>query len=504
MKKSYIYIVFSIIIFIIASCSKDDSEIVQEPVKSNAKQILSFVFRAEDNAALNEDIEAIINEDSKLINTTVPYGTNITELIPSITISESASITPTGIQNFTSVIKYEVSAQDASVVTYDAKVNVTPNNEKQILSFVFRAEDNELYGDETITATIDDAKKTITATVSYSSNATLLTPSIEVSPNATISPAGAQDFKGPVIYTLTAEDGSTTTYQIVLETTFTDRDALIAIYNANPNNTLNWDLQEKDISTWQRVVVDADNNIIRLYLNDKSLDKLPPEIGRLTNLLELELSGNILSSIPSEFGALKSLVTLSIENNQITELSSAIGELSSLQSLNLRNNQLSQIPSEIGKLTNLQYLEIDDNQLIAIPASIGELSNLAHMELGYNKLTVIPPQIGQLKKLESLAILHNQLTSIPKEIRNLTSLTSLSLNSNELESIPAELGNLFSLTGLYLSDNQLTLIPKEIGKLKNLRRLYLNENSLTTIPQAVCNLANTGTDVQFDAEVICQ
>ncbi len=469
----------------VTSCSKDEGEIVQEPTKSSAKQITAFMFKASENDAIAEDITAVINGQSKTISAAVPDGTIITSLKPTLQLSEKAIVDQTGAKDFSSPIDYSVTAEDGTKAGYKTTVFIAPNNAKQLLSFAFKNEDNELYGDETITATIDEVNKTITATVSYSANAALLTPSIEVSPDASVSPDIAQDFSNPVTYTVTAEDGTTVDYQVTLEITFTDRDALIAIYSANPNNTLDWDLQDKDISNWERLLFDSDGNVVELHPNDKNLDILPPEIGSLPNLGVLGLSGNRLITLPLQIGQLKKLQDISIENNQLVSIPTTIGELSSLQFLYLNGNQLTTLPSEIGKLINLQYLEVDRNQLTDIPASIGELSNLEHIELGYNKLTAIPPEIGQLKKLQGIALLNNQLTSLPKEIENLTSLTSLNLSTNEFTSIPPELGSLTSLSSLSFKENKLISVPLEIGNLINLRGLFLNDNQLTSIPKSL-------------------
>ena len=60
------------------------------------------------------------------ITLNVPYGTNIKNLIPSITTSPNATVVPaTNVsQNFTSPVTYMVIAQDGSSQTYEVKVVV--------------------------------------------------------------------------------------------------------------------------------------------------------------------------------------------------------------------------------------------------------------------------------------------------------------------------------------------------------------------------------------------
>ena len=92
MKKQLRY--FLVITFVITSfsCSKEDGDVVQEPLKSSAKQITSFVFKAVDNGALTEDVTAVVNETNKTISATVANGTDVTSLTPTIEVSDKAAV----------------------------------------------------------------------------------------------------------------------------------------------------------------------------------------------------------------------------------------------------------------------------------------------------------------------------------------------------------------------------------------------------------------------------
>lgn len=91
--------------------------------------------------------------------------------------------------------------------TNDSNPTEGLSTEKQILSFIFQPQNIE--------GIIDEENKTITATIPYSSS-TILTPSITISENATISPSSntEQDFSEDVIYTITAEDKSHLNYTV--------------------------------------------------------------------------------------------------------------------------------------------------------------------------------------------------------------------------------------------------------------------------------------------------
>ncbi len=331
----------------------------------------------------------------------------------------------------------------------------------------------------------------------------------------------------------------------------TDRDALIALYNAtdgaNWTNKTNWNTAAA-LDTWYGVSADAAGRVDTLSLVNNSLTgtipaelgdldslkwlhlhtnslsgSIPAELGDLTNLWNLDLRGNSLSgTIPAELGDLAKLKYLSLDRNSLTgSIPAELGDLTKLKYLSLSGNFLSgSIPAELGALTNLENLWLISNDLTgSIPAELGNLTNLQILNLGYNDLTgsipaelgdltnledlrlgstplsgSIPAELGNLAKLKNLTLDRNSLTgSIPAALGNLTNLKLLDLFNNSLTgSIPAALGNLTNLELLRLYDNSLTgSIPAALGDLTKLERLYLHNNSLTgSIPAALGNLTN--------------
>lgn len=101
----------------INSCSDDTTS----PSKSSEKKILTFVFQE-----LSPPVVGVVNENTKTITANVPKGTNITNLVPTITFSAKANINPqNGIaQNFSSPVKYKITAEDESTVEYNVVVTV--------------------------------------------------------------------------------------------------------------------------------------------------------------------------------------------------------------------------------------------------------------------------------------------------------------------------------------------------------------------------------------------
>jgi hypothetical protein len=89
---------------------------------SSAKQILSFVFEALEPPVYGEIDDA---QGTILIN--VPTGTNLTALVPTISVSPFATVSPANgvAQNFTSAVNYTVTAQDESTKAYVVTVEET-------------------------------------------------------------------------------------------------------------------------------------------------------------------------------------------------------------------------------------------------------------------------------------------------------------------------------------------------------------------------------------------
>ena len=88
------------------------------PAKSNAKSIITFEMA--NSVAVN------IDETNHTISLTMPSGTDVTALSPTITVSENATTTPaTGeAQNFTNSVTYTVTAQDGTAQDYVVTVTV--------------------------------------------------------------------------------------------------------------------------------------------------------------------------------------------------------------------------------------------------------------------------------------------------------------------------------------------------------------------------------------------
>lgn len=107
-------------LFLFTRCNKD----------SDQKEILSFKF---------DEIGVVgtINQGTRTILAVVPYGNDVTSLVPTIEISDKATVFPaSGVpNNFTNPVVYTVTAEDGSKATYTVTVTIsTINGDPDVIS----------------------------------------------------------------------------------------------------------------------------------------------------------------------------------------------------------------------------------------------------------------------------------------------------------------------------------------------------------------------------------
>ncbi len=190
---------------------------------SNAAEITAFSLP-------NQIGNATINSAAGTITVNVPLGTSLTSVTPSVlSISPSATITPTATtaRNFTSPVTYSVTAQDGTTSkVWTVTVNVVASSLKEITAFT-------LAPNQIGSSIINSSAGTIAVSMPLGSVLTSIVPTtLTISPNATISPTPsvAQDFSVPVVYTVTAQDGSTKTWTVTV--TLVDPNATYTDYQA--------------------------------------------------------------------------------------------------------------------------------------------------------------------------------------------------------------------------------------------------------------------------------
>ena len=287
--------------------------------------------------------------------------------------------------------------------------------------------------------------------------------------------------RATVTFTATDPDDLSATQTFVMTVTSSDREALVALYNATdgPNwvNNDNW-LTNAPVGDWYGVDTDASGRVVSIDLG-----------GTWDSNARQWVHHGLSGSIPPELGNLYQLRLLYLDHNELEgQIPSELGKLTRLRELNLETNDLSgPIPSELGNLSSLWKLQLGENDLSGpIPAELGNLSNLWGLLLADNEITgSIPVELGNLSGLGELGLGDNKLTgSIPVELGDLANLVVLSLPSNNLSGpIPEQLGNLPDLGYLRLEGNGLSgPTPPELGKLTRLKWLTIRDNRDLTGP----------------------
>jgi alpha-tubulin suppressor-like RCC1 family protein len=244
-----------------------------EPANTEA-EILSFDFRADDNAGvLEDDAEGDIDAAEGMITVIVPFGTDVTELVAVFDLSygaearvgETKQVSGVTTNDFTEPVTYNVVAEDGvTAEEWTVTVVIAPNTEADFLSYGFR----ELYT-ETV---LDRENGTIGVTVPFETDVTELVAVFELSPGAAayvgetkqISGETANNFTDPVIYRVVAEDGVTEKEWTVTVTIAPNDEADILAYRFLAAD--NEENLERDVSG----DIDAGNRTIRLTVPYKT------------------------------------------------------------------------------------------------------------------------------------------------------------------------------------------------------------------------------------------
>jgi hypothetical protein len=193
---------------------------------SSDKNILSFSFLSLNNSALPSDVTGVISGTS--IALTVPFGTDVTALIPtfttsgsSVSVADVAQTSGTTSADFTSAVTYTVTAADSTTKDYTVSVITAPSSAKEITSFKFETSYNSSYIASDVVGEISGTS--ISVQVPYNTDirslvATFVTTgaSVSVGENAQTSAATANDFTSPVAYTVTAADSTTKIYTVTV------------------------------------------------------------------------------------------------------------------------------------------------------------------------------------------------------------------------------------------------------------------------------------------------
>jgi hypothetical protein len=174
-----------------------------------------FYFENIKNFALDRDVVGLVYGTN--IVCTVPKGTDITSLVPTMIVSRDAKVAPlSGVsQNFELSVPYTVTSQKRTRREYSVSVTGNLSSAKDITSFVFRASDNPGLSADAIGTFNNTAVNVI---VPYGTMVKSLVPIVTLTAGSAISPPGdvARDFSNQVTYTVTAIDGTQQVYYVMV------------------------------------------------------------------------------------------------------------------------------------------------------------------------------------------------------------------------------------------------------------------------------------------------
>lgn len=200
-KNVLLLLLFSVTLI---HCSSDDG-----PQLSSENSIISF--KISENG---QEFNGVINQSTRTITVTTSNIDLSNPIVPTIEISNNASISPSAStpQNFNQNVEYTVTAENGNKAVYTVIVN---SSDSKIISFSITPHNTAYAG------VIDDTTNTITIEAVGLEDNSIVAPQIQVSQNATISPSPAltQDFSQDIEYTVTAQNGDQTTYTVVTNNT---------------------------------------------------------------------------------------------------------------------------------------------------------------------------------------------------------------------------------------------------------------------------------------------
>jgi hypothetical protein len=193
-----------------------------------------------------DGVGGTISESGKTIAVTMPYGTDVTKLTAtftmtgqSISVGSTAQVSGTTVNDFSSLVQYTVTAADSSTAIYTVIVTVAASSAKAITGYYLAG----------VTGTIDETAKTIAVTMPYGTSITALVaafattgPRVSVGATLQISGFTVNDFTSPVVYTITAANGTTVTYTVTVTVSKSviklPRTGQITPYSAGDDGTL--------------------------------------------------------------------------------------------------------------------------------------------------------------------------------------------------------------------------------------------------------------------------
>jgi hypothetical protein len=199
--------------------------------KSSAKELTSFEI-------VNPSATGTIDENTKTVIVSVPYGTDLSALVAkftttgvSVKVGAKTQVSGTTGNNFSSDVVYTVKTTNGTTQDYTVIITALPDNANELTSFSFPA-----LGVKGIIK-----ENAISVNVPYGTDATNLAAgfvttgkAVKVGSKAQESSVSTNDFSSPVTYTVSAADGSTSVYEVTVAVSSKSTNVLFSFAIVNP------------------------------------------------------------------------------------------------------------------------------------------------------------------------------------------------------------------------------------------------------------------------------
>lgn len=186
--------------------SKQDYQVTVTILKNSAAKITKFELKN-----FEVEIPVTLSEENKTITATVPFGTDLKTLVPSITF-EGASISPESGKptNFTEPVTYIVTAENGDTKEYKTTITADKGSAEAKLNsfFLVHSVNKKEYEGK-----INENLNTVEFDVDFGTDMSQLLTKIDFTPSATINPKSGVTIElngdNEASYTITAQDGTT-------------------------------------------------------------------------------------------------------------------------------------------------------------------------------------------------------------------------------------------------------------------------------------------------------
>ncbi|MGZ3844950.1 MAG: hypothetical protein ACXVBJ_03655 [Flavisolibacter sp.] len=199
-----------LLVLVVVSCTK--VPLISSHASSD-KSIIYFGIQTYNNLGLYNGSDGLVGRDTIMFTLIDSYP--LFYLFPTIRfVGKHISPSPDLAQNFSTPVIYTVTAEDGTTKNYTViGKTIFNSNSKNITSFSFRASNNS-----TLTSDINGtiSNDSVLVKLPAGTDLTQLTPNIMIN-GVSVLPASlvAQNFSQPVIYEVTAENGSFKTYTVL-------------------------------------------------------------------------------------------------------------------------------------------------------------------------------------------------------------------------------------------------------------------------------------------------